>query len=171
MSFLASHTDEALMLAVQEGERSAYDELFSRWRQPVYRYLQRRTGSPERADDAFQECWLRVHRFRHRYDPGRSFRPWLFTIAANAGHDARKPRADEVELKVDLPAARHDHTTHDLARTALAGLSAEDRKLLLLLVEGFSAVEIAEMTDSKPGTVRMRIKRARARAAEILEAA
>ncbi|MCB9778804.1 MAG: RNA polymerase sigma factor [Alphaproteobacteria bacterium] len=168
---ISERTDETLMVAVQDGDRAAYDELFRRWRDPVYRYLHRRCGSQERADDAFQECWLRVHRFRHRYDPGRTFRPWLFTIAANAGYDARRPRPDEHELDERLPAPRPDLTSRDLAVRALAALEPDDRKLLLLVVEGFSAVEIAEMLETRPGTVRMRIKRARERAAAALEPA
>lgn len=76
-----------LMGRVKLGERPAFDALFSKWRQPIWSFLLRRLGSASMAEDAFQECWARVWRFKDKYEPTRPFRPWIYTLAANAGHD------------------------------------------------------------------------------------
>ncbi|MCB9765996.1 MAG: hypothetical protein H6739_39845 [Alphaproteobacteria bacterium] len=78
-------SDEVLMARVRQDDRVAYEQLFARWRQPLYRYLHRRTGSASLADDAFQETWLKVYKHRARFDPARRFKPWLYRIATNGG--------------------------------------------------------------------------------------
>ena len=82
-------SDEQLMRRVQAGSREAYETLYARWRDRTFAFLCKRTGARAAAEDAQQEAWLRVYRFRHRYDPTRPFRGWLFTIVANAGRERR----------------------------------------------------------------------------------
>ena len=80
------------MVLVQCDDRAAYEQLFTRWSPPLFRFLGRRTGALEQAEEAHQETWLRVYRWRKRYDPKRPFRPWIYTLAANAGRDAMRPQ-------------------------------------------------------------------------------
>ncbi len=146
-----------------DGEHAAFEQLFERWRAPIFAFLMRRTGSRHAAEEAFQNTWLRVWQWRSRYNPDRPFRPWLYTVAAHAGCDARKPRPDEFELAFERGGPRDPHRGRDELLSALHGLSPGDRRLLLLVGEGFTAKEIAEMEGLGHGAVRMRISRARAR--------
>lgn len=155
------------MVDVQQGDRSAYEALYARWRDPIQRFLLRRTGSLASAEEALQETWMRVYRHRARYDATRPFRRWLYGIAANAGHDAARPQADVFVL----PAEPGDPIgLRDTLVSALHGLEAGDRRLLLLAVEGFEPAEIAEMLELPSGTVRMRLSRARERVRAAVEA-
>jgi RNA polymerase sigma-70 factor (ECF subfamily) len=153
-------SDEELMASVGSGNREAYDRLYSRWRRPVFAFLVRRTGTRAAADDAFQDTWLRVYRSRATFDPRRKFKPWLFAIAAHAGIDAvtRDPLLLELAPEADEP-----ENLRDLLSGALEALSPEDRRLLLLGAEGFDSREIGKMLDLQPGTVRVRLHRARQR--------
>ena len=47
-------------------------------------------GDAEMAEDAFQAAFLQVHLKCHQYEPGRAFRPWLYTIATNQAIDAQR---------------------------------------------------------------------------------
>lgn len=153
------------MVRVAAEDRGAYEALYARWRGPVFRFLTRRTGSLAAAEEAHQEAWLRVYRYRHGYDPGRPFRSWLFAIAANCGRDAARPDPQLLRLPLE-PTDPFD--LRDQLVTALGALDPDDRKLLLLAVEGFSGPEIAEMLDLGAGAVRMRLHRARQRVREAL---
>jgi RNA polymerase sigma-70 factor (ECF subfamily) len=157
--------DELLMARVAADDRGAYDELYARYRGPVYRFLARRTGSLAAAEEAHQEAWLRVYRYRHGYDAARPFRSWLFAIAANCGRDAARPDPALYHLPLE-PGDPFD--LRDQLVSALGALEAEDRKLLLLAVEGFNGPEIAQMLDLGAGAVRMRLHRARQRVREAL---
>ncbi|MEC8425446.1 MAG: sigma factor, partial [Myxococcota bacterium] len=68
------------MAQVQAGDAEAYAALFDRHHARVYGFLVRRTGDRERAADLYQETFLRVYRARYQWQPGRPFRPWLFSI-------------------------------------------------------------------------------------------
>jgi len=76
-------SDEALMQAFQRGSREAFEELFARYRQPLYGYLRRRLDNRERAEDLAQETFLAVIRSAKRYQPRALVRTWLYGIAMN----------------------------------------------------------------------------------------
>ncbi len=58
--------DAAMMIRLQGGDRTAYEELWSRWRHRIFQFLLRRTGSRQHAEDAFQRTWLKVYKYRVR---------------------------------------------------------------------------------------------------------
>lgn len=153
-------SDEALMLRVQAEDRQAYALLHARFRERLFAFLLRRTGARAEAEEALQETWLRVYRFRTRYDPKRPFKPWLYAIATNAGRDAKRPQPDLFLLE-EQPG--EPSPLRDLVTSALAALDPEDRRLLLLAIEGFESAEIGEMLGITAGAVRVRLTRARAR--------
>lgn len=74
-------SDEALMDRYARGDGAAFDELFARYQERAYAFFLWRVGSAEHAADLYQELFLRIHRARERYDPGRPFAPWFFQIA------------------------------------------------------------------------------------------
>lgn len=158
-------SDEALMARVAQGQRWAYDELYARYRAPIFRFLTRRTGTRAAAEEAHQETWLRVYRYRSRYDPGRPFRSWLFAIAANCGRDAARPDPALHHLPLE-PGDPMD--LRDQLVSALAAVDAEERRLLLLAAEGFTGPEIAQMLGLGAGAVRTRLYRARQRVREAI---
>lgn len=74
-------SDEALMLEFQRGSRPALEELFARYRQPLYGFFRRRLDSKERAEDLAQETFLAVMRAASRYEPRALVRTYLYGIA------------------------------------------------------------------------------------------
>ena len=48
-------SDEDLMLQFQNGSRDAFEELFARYRQPLYRFFRLRIANDARADDGAAE--------------------------------------------------------------------------------------------------------------------
>jgi len=77
-----------LMAKAQNGDQDAYAELL-REILPVLRAVARRQHrNLDRAEDVVQDVLLTIHRVRHTYDPNRSFRGWVFTIARRRSIDA-----------------------------------------------------------------------------------
>lgn len=81
------------MLAYCSGDAAAFEGLFARHRRTLFTYLLHFSGSRTRAEDLFQEVFLRLIRTRERYRAEGSFRSWLFTIARNATTDERRRAA------------------------------------------------------------------------------
>jgi RNA polymerase sigma-70 factor, ECF subfamily len=99
--------DEALMRRLAGSgpsacdETAAFDTLYERHRRAVMAYLFRHIGDLATAEDLTQECFLRVWRARHHYQPTAAFRTWLFTIARRLALDVLKRRAPVVSIEPD----------------------------------------------------------------------
>jgi RNA polymerase sigma factor (sigma-70 family) len=105
-----------------------FERFYLAHRDEVLGYLRRLLG--QRAEDAWQETFLRALRAYDRLEHGRHLRAWVFTIATNvAMDDLRKKQPVELvdgnEPSVEL---RHDafreleHLTHDLPPTERAAV-------------------------------------------------
>ncbi len=85
-------SDEELAGRVRRGCVKSYEELDRRFRPRVNYLLRKRTGSREDAEDLTQQALLRAYERIDQFDPDRSFRSWLFTIAIRLAIDAYRKR-------------------------------------------------------------------------------
>jgi RNA polymerase sigma-70 factor (ECF subfamily) len=133
------------MARAQRGDNAAYHALLVAVG-PYLRAIARRMLGTEDAEDAVQEILLVVHGIRHTYEPGRSFKPWLGTIASRRCVDilrrrqrdaARRGEALTLESHVDTaagPAERlEDAQSRARVRAAVEGLSPGQRDAVRLL--------------------------------------
>ena len=68
-----------------------FDDFFRTQAPPVWNYLRRLTGDPERSADLFQRVFLKAWTHFERRSPG-SERAWIFTIAVNEARDEMRRR-------------------------------------------------------------------------------
>ena len=127
------------------------------------RYARALTRNTELADDLVQDTLLRALRSEHLFQGG-DMRSWLYTILTNLNRNrlralARRPPVQAIE-EGDAP--EHPRSgARDIER-ALASLVEEQRATLLLVVlEGLSYRETAEVQGIPIGTVMSRLARAR----------
>ena len=162
------------------------DRLFRLYHDPLVRYLTRRLGDRDWAEEVAQETFLRALRQEHI----ASERSWLFAVATNlvrdeARRDARRRR--HLELLVQEERAREEEepdggqlVTREeererareaaLARRAIDALAERDRLALLMREEGLDYTEIAEALGLSVGSIGTTLSRARRRLAETYEA-
>src|SRR4051794_39295496 len=88
-------SDETLLLQFQAGSHAALDELFARYRDPLYGFFYRRLGNVGRAEDLTQETFLAVVRGVVRYEPRASVRAYLYGIAFRALFAERRKQRKE----------------------------------------------------------------------------
>jgi RNA polymerase sigma-70 factor, ECF subfamily len=157
-------SDETLMLEFQGGSRAAFEELFARYRGPLYRYFRRRLWSDERAEDLTQETFLAVIRAATRYEPRALVRTYLYGIAMNLLAAERRQRFRN--SPPGQPSA--EATTNDSpdaamwVRQALEKLDESEREILMLReYEQLSYSDIADLLKLPVNTVRSRLFRAR----------
>ncbi len=81
-------TLETLMERYQQADSDAARLLIDQASPLLYHHLLRHTGTVSDAEDLLQETWLRVHRARHSYRPGRALLPWLLALADDTRIDA-----------------------------------------------------------------------------------
>src|SRR5215469_2801335 len=135
-------SDEALMLEFQSGAREAFEELFARYRDPLYHFFRRRLETSERAEDLTQETFLTVIRATSRYEPRALVRTYLYGIALKLLAVERRKQARN---PAPLDAAVEGTPDEVLwVRQALERLDPSDREILMLReYEQLSYSEIA----------------------------
>ncbi len=71
------------MLDVQRGLREAFEQLFDRYRDPMWRFFRRRVADPARAEELAQDTFVAMLQGATRYEPRAPFRSYLFGVAYN----------------------------------------------------------------------------------------
>jgi RNA polymerase sigma-70 factor (ECF subfamily) len=170
--------DDELMRRLAAGDQGAFAALYERHRTRVFTFLLRLVRDRAAAEDLLQEVFLRVYRARAEYTGRTRFQAWLFTIARRllVDHLRRAGPAPVEEADTpDAPApetpAQHAEARELAARLerALEHLPPAQREVLLLArLGGLDAGEIAAVTGSTPGAVRVALHRALRRLRDLL---
>ncbi|MDN3021078.1 sigma-70 family RNA polymerase sigma factor [Streptomyces sp. S.PB5] len=184
---MARAGDDGDVVAQSLEQPELFARLYDRYAPDIHRYAARRLGDSAADDSPTLECaraggppsadtFLVAFRTRSRYDVTRSnARPWLYGIAGNL---IGKQRRAEIRALRALARSGHDpvaeswseradarvtaQAAHAPLAGALAGLSAGDRHVLLLVAWAeLTYPEVAEALGIPVGTVRSRLNRAR----------
>ena len=166
-------SDEDLMAGLKAGSRAAFEALFARYREPVWRFFRRRTADAARAEELAQDTFVAVLEGARRYEDRGSFRSYLFGAAYNVLLADRRRAVQRTTLPLEIePAA--DGSDPDAAiwvRDAIATLDPDDREVLMLReYEQLSYQEIADLRRTPLNTVRSQLFRARLALKAALEA-
>ena len=114
----AERTDAELVEITLSGDKSAYEELFTRYRERVERLALRMGCHPEDAKGVTQAVFLQAFQYLGRFRREARFSTWLYAIAVNRARNwLRKVKVRS--LTVEEPAAEET--------TAAGGASPEDR--------------------------------------------
>lgn len=152
--------------------------LFAEYHAPLVRFLTRRLGDRDWAEELAQETFVRAM----RQETITSERSWLFAVATNlvrdeARRDARRRRKLELlreDARADSvvepePTSMEREGDQALARRAIEMLGERDRDALLMREEGLNYDEIAAALDLSAGSVGTTLSRARRRLMEAYE--
>ena len=177
-----SEEDARLLRGLRAGIESAYEELLSRYQQPVYSMVYRLLGDQNDASDVVQEVFLKIFRSVGSFRERSSLRTWIYRIAVNEAHNHRRwfSRHRKREVAIEHEDQGHrtfdftpdpgpspfdfalDRETHVLIERALEEISPVFRTAVVLRdIEGLGYEEIAEILQISIGTVKSRILRGR----------
>jgi RNA polymerase sigma-70 factor (ECF subfamily) len=139
------------------------------------RYARALTRDAELADDLVQDTLVRALRSEHLFHGG-DIRSWLYTILTNLNRNrlrslARRPTVTSIDDNDASDMAGPEAGGRDIER-ALATLGDDQREVLLLVVlEGLSYREVADVQGIPIGTVMSRLARARMQIKDYLDGA
>jgi RNA polymerase sigma-70 factor, ECF subfamily len=175
--------DLRLVASLREGCERGYEELISRFQQPVYTLALRLLNDQSEACDVVQEVFLKVFRNIGTFRSQSSLKTWIYRITVNEAHNARRwffrHRRREVELDTDPDESRNwketiadggrspfdaafDREQHVMIEAALEKINPIFREAVVLRdITDLSYEEIAEILGVSLGTVKSRILRGR----------
>lgn len=182
-------SDSEVVQCFLEGEARAFSELVRRYETRLLHFVLRTIGDRERAEDLIQETFIRVYRHLHRFDQGRKFSTWVYTIASNLAKNELRNRArnplvlfqtltqnqdsDARPLEWEDPNNRPDDLyrrrfLQERVKRAVTRLPRHHRQVFVLReLQGKTYEEISVIVGCKLGTVKSRLNRARHRFAQI----
>ncbi|MGA8028128.1 MAG: RNA polymerase sigma factor [Bryobacteraceae bacterium] len=167
-------SDEALMLDFQRGSRTAFEELFERYREPMYGFFRRRLYDSHRAEDLTHEVFLALMKGCARYEPRAALRTYLYGIAFKLlAAERRSQRKDRYKAEAQGEPNSVELSDSTLwVREAIAKLDPMEREILMLReYEQLNYIEIAELLRIPVNTVRSRLFRCRMTLKSYLEPA
>lgn len=177
----AAHEEDRLIELAQEGDREAYGVLVNRHYSGVIQVVYRMCGERQTAEDAAQEAFMRAWLKLSAFQPGASFRNWLYRIALNAAVDVLRRAKPEIPLDAEeltllagsTPGPEAVLLTKERVERVQSAVQAlpEAARAVVVLREygGLSYQEIAEVLDIPTGTVMSRLNYAREKLRKTLE--
>jgi RNA polymerase sigma-70 factor (ECF subfamily) len=162
--------DSALMLRYRDGDVAAFEALYRRHNDALYRYLLRHCQNRDAAEDVFQEVWGKIIKARDSYRPTAKFTTFLYRVAHNCFIDhirRNKRHTQTVDIEPDHQADTGDSTEMQVERSlarrrlldALRDLPDEQRDVFLLREEaGLSLDDIASITGTNRETAKSRLR-------------
>ena len=178
-------TDEQLVLKIQAGDKSAFEQLYWRYKDRVIGVVYNIVRNHQDTLEISQEVFVRIYKNIDKYQPGTNLFTWIYRIAHNLAIDKyrHKKTAKEIEFDNDyqknfsqpeeiLPPSLGINPERAFERqelrekmsAALNVLSENQRAIITLReIEGLSYDEIAVALDIPIGTVMSRIHYARLR--------
>src|SRR5580700_8671277 len=158
--------DAALMVRVCGGHEPSFETLLARHRSQVVNHLYRLVRNRAIAEELAQDVFLRVYRFRNRYQPEAKFSTWLFRITTNvalnwrrdtrresahlrldaSNHESRRIQVLDQNPRVDQRLL-HEHRAKEI-REAIEALPPKQLAAVLMhKYEGMDYVQIADVLD------------------------
>lgn len=171
---------DPLVVRCQQGDKTAFSELFHRHRADVARIVQRMLGPVPEVEDVIQDIFIQVFRSLRDFEGKSKFSTWLHRVSVNIvlmHRRAQRSRPHLVEesarqVPIDNLEPDEDAMRHERIRAFYAVLERlpEKKRTVFILheIEGLHPKEIAQIVDSPALTVRTRLFYARREILQLL---
>lgn len=172
-------SDENLMLLYQQGEQAAFETLYRRYKDVLYRYFLKHCSDRSQSEELYQEVWIKLINSAARYKPKAKFKTYLFTIAHNTLVDFYRKAKPSQTIEFEETEMTEEFTNNptplampedeftlkqktNLFIQTLEALPADQKEAAILHFEQeMSVQEIAEITQVKTETAKSRLRYAK----------
>ena len=180
----SSESDADLVYAFKKGHHSAFEKIVLRYQDRVYNLCYRFLGDRQEAEDSAQEIFIKVYKALKGFRLKSSFYTWLYRVSVNTCKNRIKSleyRRSKSRVSIDddqenkdygIPVFTDQNNLPDInleqrekikrIQEAINSLPPDQKMMVILRdIEGLSYEEIAGITNSRLGTVKSKLSRAR----------
>lgn len=142
-------SDKRLAQRAAGGDQRAFEAIYSRYHQALYRFCLAMVGNPQDAQDALQNAMVKVLRALPGEQREIQLKPWLYRIARNESIETLRRRHDNEELELEQAAivgVAETAEARERLRTLLADLEQlPERQRAALVMRELSGLDFAEI--------------------------
>jgi RNA polymerase sigma factor (sigma-70 family) len=142
-------SDERLAARAAKGDQRAFEQIYERYHQDLYRFCLAMVGNPQDAQDALQNTMVKVLRGLPGERRTITLKPWLYRIARNEAVEILRRRRDSVELEpqqIPVAAVTETAESRDRLRTLLGDLEQlPERQRAALVLRELSGLDFEQI--------------------------
>ena len=174
MSIDTAQNDKAVVARIHGGDVEAYAHLVGRYQGPLLVFVFNLVRDRHLAQDLAQDVFLKAYQSIRNYEARDhiAFSTWLFCIAKNTCLDSlrsgkwKHEAIDERDSVFQMDPPQRDHVDgnrfREVLQKSLDKLALDQRMAFdLILVQGLSYEEAAQVMDCSVGTIKSRVHTAR----------
>lgn len=176
---MSNPSDERLLCAYCQGDEAAFQSLFERYRRPLFNVVLRSVRDRGRAEEIYQDVWMKVIERCTDFRGDAKFSTWLYTIARHLCIDHQRKMKHRAHLSLEgsqpgagpgiadrmanpgpsTEALAAGRLIRDPMARALNALPDEQREVFLLRqIQGLGFAEISEIVGVPTNTVKSRMR-------------
>src|ERR1044072_7905655 len=142
-------SDERLALRAAAGDQGAFEDIYRRYHQDLYRFCLAMVGNPQDAQDTLQNTMVKVLRGLPGEKRTITLKPWLFRIRGNESIETLRKRRDNSELEPEQAAVTgvtETAETRERLRTLLTDLEQlPERQRSALVLRELSGLDFEQI--------------------------
>jgi|SRR5690554_441541 len=177
-------SDEQLLRLMRRGDERAFDEVYQRYGAKLaYFFTRKLKHDKEKGEDFMHDLFAKLIDRPELFDPNRSFKTWIYSVANNMCINEYKKMAVRSNTNNSLSsemqvAAKNQPIEEQLyekdfssdLEKAMAKLEDKHREVFVMRhIDGLSVKEVAEIMEIKPGTVKSRLFYATKKIASVMQ--
>lgn len=167
----SSNDDAQLISLAKAGDVEAFGELYSRYLDPIYRYIRTRVSEDQIAEDLSEETFIRAFKALDKYkERGLPFSAYLYRVTKNLLVDFYRRQKEEIALEkanhIPAPGMAIDESLiraekHSMLGQAYKQLPTDYQEIIRLrIILGRSTSEAAAWMERSEGATRVLLHRA-----------
>ncbi|WP_417266538.1 RNA polymerase sigma factor [Brumimicrobium sp.] len=177
-------SDEQLVKLMSKGDERAFDEIYQRYGSKLAAYFTRKLKhDKEKGEDFMHDLFAKLIDRPELFDPNRSFKTWVYSVANNMCINEYKKMAvrsnttNGISMDIQISSKsqpieeqlNEKNFSSDLEK-AMSKLEEKHREVFIMRhIDGLSVKEVAEIMEIKPGTVKSRLFYATKKIASVLQ--
>jgi RNA polymerase sigma-70 factor, ECF subfamily len=130
-SRIDADSDESLVKLARDGDFDAFEILFERHRNMVYRFAYQMLNKRDDAEDMVQEAFIRAYQNLNRYRDEAKFSTWLLRIVSNLCTDQVRTHQRRTNLEKREAVGALDWMTEGTFENPIENLEQDRRRIAL----------------------------------------
>jgi RNA polymerase sigma-70 factor (ECF subfamily) len=158
-------TDKQIILRIKTGKIDDFSLIFKKYYQVVKNFINQRVFDKDDIDDLIQEVFFKFYKAILKFDENKPVTPYLLQIAKNEIKNYYRSKKPLLSLKEEILSKFYFYNDRVKDRIEvedyLKGLKETERKIFLMLIEGYTYNQIAKKLKKPVNTIKSIIRRTR----------